>query len=187
MTRLNRTLAALAAAAAITACNQPPASDATPPDAPPAPSAPQTPDAMVEQHLRTFDTLDFEIFSNQQWERFPESHHENIVVTWPDGHQTTGLARHIEDLKTMFVYAPDTAIKEHPIRLGSGEWTAVTGIMTGTFSRPMPTPDGKTIAPTGKQFRLPMSTFGQWKDGKMVAETLFWDNQTYMQQMGIGQ
>lgn len=178
-------IAALSLAAAVVACNQPSDSASSSPTPPSAASAPQTPDAMVEQHLKTFDTLDFEIFSNQRWDRFPESHDENIVVTWPDGHQTTGLAKHIEDLKAIFVYAPDTAIKEHPIRLGSGEWTAVTGIMTGTFSRPMPTPDGKTIPPTGRQFRLAMSTFGQWRNGRMIAESLFWDNQTYMQQLGL--
>ena len=175
---------ALSLAAAVGACNQPSGSEPSPP-APQASAAPQTPDALVEQHLKTFDTLDFEIFSKQQWDRFSESHADDIVVTWPDGHQTTGLAKHIEDLKAMFVYAPDTAISAHPIRFGSGEWTAVTGVMTGTFTRPMPTPDGKSIPPTGKAVALPMATIGQWRNGKMIAESLFWDNQTYMQQMGL--
>lgn len=69
--------AALALSAAIVACNQTSGSEATPPTPPAAPAAPQTPDALVEQHLKTFDTLDFEIFSNQRWERFPESHDDN--------------------------------------------------------------------------------------------------------------
>jgi hypothetical protein len=50
------------------------------------------------------------------------------------------------------VFAPDIKIKTHPIRFGSGTWTAVTGVMTGTFTKPMPTPDGKSIVPTGKRF-----------------------------------
>ena len=29
-----------------------------------------------------------------------------VSVTWPDGHDTHGIQRHIEDLKAMFVYAP---------------------------------------------------------------------------------
>ncbi len=36
----------------------------------------------VEEHLETFDELDFEVFSNQQWDRLTESHAEDIVVTW---------------------------------------------------------------------------------------------------------
>jgi hypothetical protein len=40
----------------------------------------------------------------------------------------------------MFIYAPDTRIKQHPIRFGNSaaDWTYVTGIMEGTFSKPMP-------------------------------------------------
>jgi hypothetical protein len=143
-------------------------------------------DLNVAKHLQTFDTLDFTIFSGMQWARFHESHGENIKVVWPDGHFTTGLARHIEDMKALFVYAPDTRIKQHPIRFGSGNMTAVTGVMEGTFTKPMPIGNGKFIQPNGKKFKLPMATIGIWKDGVMIEEQLFWDNQTYMSQLGLG-
>lgn len=137
--------------------------------------------------LATFDTLDYDIFSNQKWDRLSESHASDIVVHWPDGHETSGIARHIEDLKGMFVYAPNTNIAEHPIRICSGDYTAVTGVMTGTFSQPMPTGDGKTIAPTGKSFRLTMATIGHWKGTTMDHEWLFWDNHEFMRQIGLVQ
>ena len=140
----------------------------------------------IAKNLITFDTLDFTVFSNQEWTRLHESHAKDIKVNWPDGHFTTGIDKHIEDLKAMFVYAPDTRIKEHPIRFGSGNYTAVTGIMEGTFTKPMPIGNGKFIQPTGKSFKLPMATIGIWKDGIMVEESLFWDNQTYMNQLGLG-
>ena len=143
-------------------------------------------DSSVSKHLVTFDTLDFTVFTNQEWVRFHESHSKDIIVHWPDGHSTTGLDKHIEDLKAMFVYAPNTSIKEHPIRFGSGNYTAVTGIMTGTFSKPMPIGGGKFIQPTGKSFSVPMCTIGIWKDGVMSEEYLYWDNQTYMNQLGLG-
>jgi len=38
----------------------------------------------------------------------------------------------------MFVYAPDMNIKVHPVKIGSGEWTSVIGVMAGTFTKPMP-------------------------------------------------
>jgi hypothetical protein len=143
-------------------------------------------DVLVAKHLQTFDTLDYTIFSGQQWARFHESHGKDIKVYWPDGHITTGLTKHIEDMKAMFVYAPDTRIKQHPIRFGSGNMTAVTGVMEGTFTKPMPIGNGKFIQPNGKKFKLPMATIGIWKDGVMTEEHLFWDNQTYMSQLGIG-
>lgn len=89
----------------------------------------------VERKLKTFDTLDFDVFSNQKWDRLHESHSKDIVVTWPDGHETRGIDKHIDDLKALFVFAPDITIKVHPVRFGSGSWTAVTGVMTGTFTR----------------------------------------------------
>jgi predicted ester cyclase len=151
------------------------------------PPAPERQAAAVERHLKTFDVLDFDVFSNQKWDRLHESHAKDIVVTWPDGHETKGIDRHIEDLKALFVFAPDIAIKVHPVRFGSGTWTAVTGVMTGTFTRPMPAGEGKTIAPTGKRFAIGMATIAHWKGGTMDHEWLFWDNQDFMKQIGLAQ
>ena len=139
----------------------------------------------VEKNLRTFDVLDFDVFSTQKWARLQESHAKNIVVTWPDGHETVGIDKHIDDLKAMFVYAPDIEIKVHPIRFGSGTWTSVTGVMTGTFTKPMPIGDGKFIPPTGKRFALPMATIAHWSNGTMDHEWLYWDSGEFMKQLGL--
>jgi hypothetical protein len=136
--------------------------------------------------LEAFDDLDFNVFSNQNWDELKRSHAEDIVVSWPDGHTTRGIDVHINDLKVLFVFAPDTRIQEHPVKIGNGEWTAVYGIMEGTFTKPMPGPDGDSIPPTGKAFKLPMATLGRWnQDGVMSEEYLFWDNATFMKQIGI--
>lgn len=144
-------------------------------------------EAMAQAHLATFDDLDFNVFSGQKWDELSRSHSKDIVVHWPDGRTTTGLEAHINDLKAMFVFAPDTKIREHPIRIASGEWTAVTGVMEGTFSQAMPTPDGKTIAPTNRAFKLTMATIGRWEDSTMAEEWLFWDNHEFMKQIGLAQ
>jgi predicted ester cyclase len=141
--------------------------------------------AAVEKHLKVFDVLDFDVFSNQKWDRLSESHSADIVVTWPDGHETKGIEKHIADLKEMFVYAPDITIKVHPVRFGSGSFTAATGVMTGTFSKPMPIGGGKFIEPTGKRFAITMATIGHWSNGTMDHEWLFWDSMDFMRQMGL--
>lgn len=140
----------------------------------------------VQKNLTTFDTLDFTVFSNQEWTRLHESHAKDIKVHWPDGHTEDGLDTHIESLKKIFLYAPDTRIKVHPIRFGSGQYTAVTGVMEGTFTKPMTMPDGTVVQPTGKAYKVPMATIGVWKDGVMSEEYLYWDNQTYMKQIEVG-
>jgi hypothetical protein len=142
--------------------------------------------SMIARNLMKFDTLDFVAFSHQRFDRFKESHAADITVSFPDGHETHGLPKHIEDIKAMFIPMPDLAIPEHPIKVANGHWTAVVGRMTGTFSKPMLTANGKTIPPTGKKLNLPMVTIGHWTDaGLMDHEWLFWDNQAYMKQLGV--
>ena len=142
---------------------------------------------LVEAHLATFDDLDYNVFTNQKWSELHRSHSHDIKVHWPDGRVTQGIDTHIEDLKAMFVFAPDTRILEHPIKIGQGEWTAVVGVMEGTFSKPMPLPDGTSIQPTNKPFKLRMATVGHWtKEGNMDEEYLFWDNAEFMKQIGLG-
>ena len=141
--------------------------------------------SLADQHLKTFDELDFDVFTNQKWDRIHESHSQDIVVHWPDGRTTEGIEPHIEDLKAMFIWAPDTRIEQHPIKIASGQWTSVIGVIEGTFTQPMPLPDGTFIEPTGQSFKLTMNTVGYWEDGVMTEEYLFWDNLEFMKQIGL--
>lgn len=135
--------------------------------------------------LSNFDDLDFNVYSNRRWDLFEKSHSKDVIVHYPDGSTTKGLDAHIAALKPQFVFAPDSKIIDHPIRIASGAWTAVMGTMSGTFSQPMPTANGKTIAPTGKQFKLNMVTVAHWENNQMVEEWLFWDNNAFMKQIGV--
>lgn len=141
----------------------------------------------VDTNLARFDELDFEAFSKQNWELFNEIHAPDILVVFPDGRQTKGIEQHDKDIMAMFDYAPDTKVTSHPIKFGSGEWTVSTGVLEGTFSQPMPLADGTSIPPTGKSFKVTMTTVAKWKDGRIVEEHLFWDNAEIMKQMGLGQ
>ena len=143
---------------------------------------------LIEERLRRFDSLDFQFYSNQMWDSLAISHDANIKVYYPDGFITTGLfPQHIDMLKPMFAFAPDTKITSHPVKFGTGEWTTVIGEMEGTFSKPMPIGNGTTLPPTRKKFKLSMCTVGHWKDGKMIEEYLFWDNLSFMKQIGLAQ
>ena len=137
-------------------------------------------------HLETFDELDFDVFSHHDWTRLSESHAEHIRVHWPDGHYTDGIDKHAEDMADLAVWAPDLRIEVHPLRVAKDELTAVMGVMRGTFTQPMPDDKGGTTAPTGKAFALDMCTVGIWnRQGTMDEEFLFWDNQTFYQQIGL--
>jgi hypothetical protein len=147
----------------------------------------QAAERLAVEHIAKYRTADFDVFTNQQWDRLQESHAQDVVVYWPDGHQSKGLAKHIEDLRAMFVYAPDTRVREHRVEFASEEWSSIIGIMEGTFTKPMPTAEGKTIQPTGKEFKVTFSAVGHWRDGVMDEEYLFWDNNTFMRQLGLAE
>lgn len=145
-------------------------------------------ETITQKRLVEFDTLDFKYYTNQDWENFSHSHKEDIVVYNADGSISKGLfPNHIDDLKPMFVFAPDTRIENHPIKFGNGDWTAVIGELEGTFTKPMPIGDGKMIPPTGKKFKLRMATIAHWDGTKMTEEYLFYDNQSFMKQIGLVQ
>jgi hypothetical protein len=150
-----------------------------------APAQYRVAQSLASEHLTKFDDLDFNVFSHQDWVRLHESHAHDVLVHWPDGRDVRGLERHIDDLSAMFVYAPDTRIQVHPVRIAVGEWTSVVGVMEGTFTKPMPRPGGEPIAPSHKAFRINMCTVGHWTDGVMDEEYLFWDNLTYLRQLGV--
>src|SRR5215469_14552970 len=77
------------------------------------------PSETVAEHLKIFEELDFEAYSKQNWNKFSESHADDILVTYPDGHQTKGLKDHVDELKPQFIFAPDTKIVAHPIKFGA--------------------------------------------------------------------
>ena len=140
---------------------------------------------VVAAHIAALDELDFDIFSHQKWDQLGRTHAKDVLVHWPDGHLTKGVEKYVEGLKAMFVYAPNTRIELHPVRIGQGEWTSVVGIMEGRFTQPIPTGNGQAIPPTRQPFKLTICRVGHWKDGAIDEEYLFWDNQTFMRQLGL--
>jgi ketosteroid isomerase-like protein len=44
---------------------------------------------------------------------------------------------------------------------------------------------GAIVETTGKAFKFPMATVAIWKRGKIVEEHLFWDNLTFLKQVGL--
>ncbi|MFQ2200068.1 ester cyclase [Aeromonas hydrophila] len=140
----------------------------------------------VEKNLRNFDDLDFNVYSHQKWDEMDRSHAKDIIVHYPDGTVTHGLDAHIERSKKIFSFAPDTENPIHHVRIGQGNYTAVTGVWRGTFTKPMVLANGSTIQPTGKRFEIEMATIARWnKQGTMDEEWLFYDDYTFMKQLGV--
>ncbi|OTG76061.1 hypothetical protein B9T26_02915 [Acinetobacter sp. ANC 4169] len=143
--------------------------------------------SQVQANLKRFDRLDFDAYSQRKnMKLFKDLHCENVKVVFPDGRVTHGIKDHMSDMDNiLFNGTPDSRITSHPIAFGSGDWTAATGVLEATFSKPMKLADGKTIPPTGKKVKMSMVTLAKWHNGCITEEHLFWDNAEYMKQLGL--
>jgi hypothetical protein len=131
------------------------AQDATPGAATPitaSPSADCPGQEQVAQNLETFDRLDFEAWNEQNWELFSQIHGDNVHVEG-FGTSTDGNDVHVQWAQEFIAANPNSyRILRHPIRIGAGDWTAVTGELE----------DGSTMA-----------TFARWENGRIAEEYLF--------------
>ena len=107
--------------------------------------------AAAEQNLALFDRLDLEAWNNQDWDLFSQLHGDDVHVSGA-GATTNGIDEHIGWAQAVITQAPHAKILAHPIRIGAGDWTAVTGLLS----------DGSTMA-----------TIARWENGRIAEEYLF--------------
>lgn len=133
------------------------AQDATPSAATPTSATPGANCAGQEQvaaNLELFDRLDFEAWNNRDWDLFRQIHGDHVHVEGA-GPPTDGIDDHVAFAQGFIEANPASRIVAHPIRIGAGDWTAVTGLIS----------DGTATTP--------MVTVARWADGRIAEEYLF--------------
>ncbi|MGD1834147.1 MAG: ester cyclase [Nitrososphaeraceae archaeon] len=142
---------------------------------------------IVEKNIALFDKMDLDAFTNQDMDVIKEIHADDVRVYNPDGSLTIGMTpEHEREIQWIFDTYPDIKITEHPIKFGSGNWTAGISTVNGTWTEPMILEDGTILEPTGKSFEIKMATIAKWNNEKIEEEYLFWDNVEWNKQVGIG-
>lgn len=79
----------------------------------------------------------------------------------------------------------DSKSQPYDVLFGEGDFTCFVTRFIGTFTAPLKQPDGSEIQPTGKSFDVLYSTAAKWRDGRIIEEYLFYDNATFLQQIGL--
>jgi steroid delta-isomerase-like uncharacterized protein len=64
-----------------------------------------------------------------------------------------------------------------------GDTIVVEGVYSGTQTGPLESPQG-TLPPSGNAFAFPYVDVLQTKDGKCVSHRVYWDNVTFLAQIG---
>ena len=79
--------------------------------------------------------------------------------------------------------APDNRI-DATHTFEAGDTIIVEGIYSGTHTGPLVGPDGE-IPATGRSFSFPYCDVLQARDGKFVSHHIYWDNVTFLAQLGV--
>jgi len=86
-----------------------------------------------------------------------------------------GLFAAIPDFKVEVVSA--YPLRDHRV---ADQW-----VIRGTWTKPFPGGPLAGAQPSGKSFRVPGSSFYEWKDGKIVSGVQYFDQMAFLTQIGV--
>ncbi len=144
-------------------------------------------DDKVRKNLARSEQLSAESANTpEHFALFKKLHDQNVVVRSSDGTVIKGLDKHFENMKQMYLLAPDVKVKQE-VQFGSGDWIASGMIMTGTFTGVLKIPgkEMKEVKGTGKKFKMYTAVLMHWKNDKIVEFISFWDNDEFAKQIGV--
>ena len=106
---------------------------------------------------------------------------DDTELVMPGGMRLRGREQ-ADVLRAFWEALPDATItwENH---LESGSMIAGEGVLTGTHSGPLRTPQGD-IPPTGRQVRLPYAFVRRVEGGAITSEHLYYDQMEFLQQLG---
>ncbi|MBV9809194.1 MAG: ester cyclase [Solirubrobacterales bacterium] len=145
------------------------------------------PSADVAHNLRLMKSTD-DAYNARDYDFFMgKRHHPDVLVHQIGAPDTRGHGPHRRDMDMMIAGFPDMRVHNNPydIQFGQGEWTAVLGKLSGTFTQPLTFPDGTVIEPTGKAFTTFFCTIARWQNDLMVEEFVLFDPRDLMSQVGV--
>jgi ketosteroid isomerase-like protein len=109
---------------------------------------------------------------------------EDAVAETPDSGKVTGRSEIVKYLMSFSEAFPDAGF-ESISELEDGNMAIDEGYFTGTHTRPMASPAGEAIAPTGKQVRLRECDVLVVEDGQAVAHRFYFDQLEFIRQLGL--
>jgi ketosteroid isomerase-like protein len=140
----------------------------------------------AQENLQRMKTLD-DAWNSQNWEVFRKRHAADTKVYWPgQPDPTTGRDAHHHESEAFFK-SIENHLENDPYKVmfASGDWTCTVAVWKGRMIGPWKGLDGKVHQPTNKTFELEFCTVARWKNGEIAEEELFYDQVSFMRQIGI--
>jgi steroid delta-isomerase-like uncharacterized protein len=108
--------------------------------------------------------------------------HQDVVTETPNG-VLHGVAAFTAMGQAFLAAAPDQQMSIRHI-YEAGDTVIVEGDYAGTHTGPLAGPS-TTIPATGRSFSFPFADVFTVTDGKVVRHAIYWDNATFMAQLGL--
>jgi len=131
---------------------------------------------------RLFDRLT-DALNDHDLEAVASGYAPDVEVTSPDG-TFQGRDQATAMLASYFTAFPDMRVTTSA-KLETGDMVADEWILTGTNTGPIETPDGRTIAPTGKGVSLHGADVGTVEGGLVTSHRIYWDQLEFLTQLGL--
>jgi steroid delta-isomerase-like uncharacterized protein len=93
-------------------------------------------------------------------------------------------ADEVADLMTGYAVAIPHATFDITAWHEAGAVAVAEGVYRGTHDGPFRTPQGE-VPPTGREVAVPFVTVLEARDGKLTVHRAYWDNATFMGQLGL--
>lgn len=107
-----------------------------------------------------------------------------VQTTEPSSGTTRGVESFRGFIQAFKGAMPDARLNAKNVVEGD-DMVVVEGTFTGTFTRPLMSPQGE-IPPTGKSFELPYMDVFEIRGGKITHHRTYYDQVSFMQQLGVG-
>jgi steroid delta-isomerase-like uncharacterized protein len=106
----------------------------------------------------------------------------DVVTQTPNG-TLQGVAEFRGLMDAFWTAAPDS--RHRIVRATeTGDTIVVEGVYSGTHTGSLASPQGP-IPATGQAFAFPYADVFQVRDGKVASHAIYWDNMTFLGQLGL--
>jgi steroid delta-isomerase-like uncharacterized protein len=123
----------------------------------------------------------YELFNSGNLDAARECFSDDVVNVDPSG-SLKGWDAFRQYIGVFKSASPDSTLNVKTL-IDGGDVVAMEGTFTGTFTNPLPTPQGE-LQPTGKPFELPFVEVNEGQEGRITSHRVYYDQMTFLTALG---
>src|SRR3972149_7340132 len=140
----------------------------------------------VEENIKLIN-MGTKAINDHDFEALEKLYAADAVAIMPESPEPIKGSKEIAALGRQYLESFPDAHMEDDLVIGQNDWVCMAGSWSGTNTGPLTMPDGTTLSATNKRIKVPMCILFKVKDGKVVEERDYYDQMSFMTQLGLSQ